>query len=579
MRRVSVVGNSGSGKSTLGRALAARLGVPFVELDAIHHLPGWQPIDVPEFRKTVGAIVDGDGWVIDGNYSAVRDLVWARADTVIWFDLPRRTVIRQVLWRTIRRGVTREELWNGNRERLTACSGSTRRRRCCAGPGPGTRSTGTGTHARRPNARISTSSASAPARTPTGSSTGGCPARTGTKSDQHGSNRSPEPDSTHGTRWKGDTMGIRLRAGLAAIGLLAATGTAILAAAPAHTPTRPSATSSAPRPSPGRPVHRAEQQLGRQHDPVHRRQPEHRLHGHHGQPQQADQRRPRRYPSVFFGCHYANCSSGSGLPHGGQRQPRSAAISTSVTMTYPGSGVYDAAYDIWFDPTAAHRRPEHRRRAHGVAQPHRLDPARRLPGRHGQHRRGTWDVWEATSAGTSSPTCRHSPPARSASPSTLLSRRGQPWLRATVLVPDQHPGRLRAVGRRHRALPSTTSPSRRRRHRRPDDTRRPRHRHPTRGSLPGGLPTEERVGGRLHRRRDRDQHRSSSDPERLDGSASPSPVVSRITSAWNATVTQSGIVRDGPEPVLQRVDPARRFYLVRFPGDVLGFQPVLVDHL
>ncbi|MET7419550.1 shikimate kinase [Dactylosporangium sp. NPDC005555] len=118
MRRVSVVGNSGSGKSTLGRALAARLGVPFVELDAIHHLADWEPIEATEFRRTVGELADGDGWVIDGNYSAVRDLIWARADTVVWFDLPRRTVIRQLLWRTIRRGVTREPLWNGNHETL-----------------------------------------------------------------------------------------------------------------------------------------------------------------------------------------------------------------------------------------------------------------------------------------------------------------------------------------------------------------------------------------------------------------------------------------------------------------------------
>src|SRR4051794_23908488 len=115
-----MVGNSGSGKSTLGRVLAARLGVPFVELDAIHHLPGWEPIEVTGFRKKVGEIADSDGWVIDGNYSAVLDLVWARADTVVWFDLPRRTVIRQLLWRTIRRGVTREALWNGNREQLTS---------------------------------------------------------------------------------------------------------------------------------------------------------------------------------------------------------------------------------------------------------------------------------------------------------------------------------------------------------------------------------------------------------------------------------------------------------------------------
>ncbi|MEV0127769.1 shikimate kinase [Dactylosporangium sp. NPDC050688] len=120
MRRVSVVGNSGSGKTTLGRAVAARLGVPFVELDAIYHQPGWTPIGVEEFRRTVAELAGGDGWVIDGNYGAVRDLVWARADTVVWFDLPRRTVVRQVLWRTVRRGVTRQELWNGNREHLTS---------------------------------------------------------------------------------------------------------------------------------------------------------------------------------------------------------------------------------------------------------------------------------------------------------------------------------------------------------------------------------------------------------------------------------------------------------------------------
>lgn len=111
-----MVGNAGSGKTVLGRTLAAGLAVPFVELDAIYHQAAWQPLPVEEFRERVGAIVTGAGWVIDGNYSAVRDLVWARADTVIWFDLPRRTVMRQVVGRTLRRTLTRTELWNGNRE-------------------------------------------------------------------------------------------------------------------------------------------------------------------------------------------------------------------------------------------------------------------------------------------------------------------------------------------------------------------------------------------------------------------------------------------------------------------------------
>jgi adenylate kinase family enzyme len=115
--RVSVVGTSGSGKSTLARLLADRLGVPWVELDAIFHQPGWQPLPAEQFRSRVAAAITGHGWVVDGNYSTVRELVWSRADTVIWFDLPRHTVMRQILWRTIRRAALRAELWNGNRER------------------------------------------------------------------------------------------------------------------------------------------------------------------------------------------------------------------------------------------------------------------------------------------------------------------------------------------------------------------------------------------------------------------------------------------------------------------------------
>jgi adenylate kinase family enzyme len=119
VRRVSVVGNSGSGKSTLARKLAASLGVPHLELDSVFHQPGWEPLAQDEFRRLVTARAGEDGWVIDGNYSAVRAIVWARADTVVWLDLPRRTVMRQVAWRTVRRAATRQELWNGNREPLT----------------------------------------------------------------------------------------------------------------------------------------------------------------------------------------------------------------------------------------------------------------------------------------------------------------------------------------------------------------------------------------------------------------------------------------------------------------------------
>jgi adenylate kinase family enzyme len=117
VRRVSVVGNSGSGKSTLARELAAILEVPHVELDGLNHQPGWEPLPKDECRRVVAAKAAGDGWVIDGNYRSVRPLVWARADTVVWLDLPKGTVMRQIVWRSLRRVAGRQELWNGNRER------------------------------------------------------------------------------------------------------------------------------------------------------------------------------------------------------------------------------------------------------------------------------------------------------------------------------------------------------------------------------------------------------------------------------------------------------------------------------
>jgi adenylate kinase family enzyme len=116
VRRVSVVGNSGSGKTTVAIGIAGALAVPHLELDAVFHQPNWEPLERDLFRARVAEFIASDGWVVDGNYSAVRDLVWQRADTVVWMDLPRRQIMRQLGARTLRRMVLRTELWNGNTE-------------------------------------------------------------------------------------------------------------------------------------------------------------------------------------------------------------------------------------------------------------------------------------------------------------------------------------------------------------------------------------------------------------------------------------------------------------------------------
>jgi adenylate kinase family enzyme len=118
VRRISVVGNSGSGKTTLARELAAALGVPHLELDSVYHQAGWQPLPLAEFRARATAFAAGDAWVADGNYSKVIDVIWDRADTVIWVDPPLAVVMGRLLRRTLSRMARRTELWNGNRERL-----------------------------------------------------------------------------------------------------------------------------------------------------------------------------------------------------------------------------------------------------------------------------------------------------------------------------------------------------------------------------------------------------------------------------------------------------------------------------
>jgi adenylate kinase family enzyme len=117
-RKVSVVGTSGSGKTTLAAALAARLGVPHVELDALHHGPNWTEASAEELRERVGASLAGlDGWIVDGNYHGkIGGLVLWQSDTVVWLDLPLRVCLARLWRRTSTRIRDDVELWNGNRE-------------------------------------------------------------------------------------------------------------------------------------------------------------------------------------------------------------------------------------------------------------------------------------------------------------------------------------------------------------------------------------------------------------------------------------------------------------------------------
>ena len=118
LRRVVVIGTSSTGKTTFARRLASTLGSPHVELDALYWGPNWTPRVT--FREDVRQAAQQTRWVIDGNYSVVRDVVWPRATAIVWLDYSLARVFSRALRRTVGRVVSRERLYGGNRETIAS---------------------------------------------------------------------------------------------------------------------------------------------------------------------------------------------------------------------------------------------------------------------------------------------------------------------------------------------------------------------------------------------------------------------------------------------------------------------------
>jgi adenylate kinase family enzyme len=116
-QRIVIIGVTGSGKTTLAGKLAGIWGVNEIELDALYWNAGWTPTPWEVFRTQIDGVLKADGsWIVDGNYSLVRNLIWSRAELLIWLDYPLATSLRFLLKRTLRRTLKREILWGCNRE-------------------------------------------------------------------------------------------------------------------------------------------------------------------------------------------------------------------------------------------------------------------------------------------------------------------------------------------------------------------------------------------------------------------------------------------------------------------------------
>ncbi|WP_447007346.1 AAA family ATPase [Saccharothrix isguenensis] len=117
--RIVILGTCGSGKSTLAEELVRRTGAPHIELDGLHHAPNWSAVPIEVFRERVAEQTAGKTWVVDGNYiDLVSDMLWNRASTIIWLDVPLTVILPRIIRRSLGRIIRGTELWAGNKETL-----------------------------------------------------------------------------------------------------------------------------------------------------------------------------------------------------------------------------------------------------------------------------------------------------------------------------------------------------------------------------------------------------------------------------------------------------------------------------
>ena len=116
LRRIVVVGTISSGKSTIAKRLAEKLALNFIELDALHWEQGW--IETPDetFRARAEEATRISDWVVEGNYHRVRDIIWPRAEAIIWLDYSLPLIFWRLTYRIFKRAITRELLWGKNIE-------------------------------------------------------------------------------------------------------------------------------------------------------------------------------------------------------------------------------------------------------------------------------------------------------------------------------------------------------------------------------------------------------------------------------------------------------------------------------
>ena len=106
-RRILIIGCPGAGKSTFARKLHHKTGLPLHYLDRIWHRPDRTTVSREEFDRQLAEILQGECWIIDGNYLRTLEPRLLRCDCIFFLDYPLQICLEGARARI---GTAREDL-------------------------------------------------------------------------------------------------------------------------------------------------------------------------------------------------------------------------------------------------------------------------------------------------------------------------------------------------------------------------------------------------------------------------------------------------------------------------------------
>lgn len=119
MERILITGSSAAGKTTLGKELSKKLNLKLFHLDKYFWKPNWVKPELDEWRETVFSLVEGDKWIIEGNYGSTFDIRFPKATMIIHFEISPYICLYRAIKRSIKTGKSvREDMAEGCFERF-----------------------------------------------------------------------------------------------------------------------------------------------------------------------------------------------------------------------------------------------------------------------------------------------------------------------------------------------------------------------------------------------------------------------------------------------------------------------------